>query len=155
MCFLQDHCSCYIHLIQEYVSGRPLLLYSVLLKLMLLVTINEYKYFQKILREKSQNQINYVILYPWSWNEKERNSSKAEVCYSCNEVKLTAYSHLLFRNLTGTVACLCPCNMSQMPYSSHYSVKSPFRFWLFHIQESLTTLFLSASVFIHFWATLL
>ena len=70
---------------------------------MLLVTINEYKYFQKILREKSQNQINYVILCPWSWNELERNSSKAEVHYNCNEVKLTDYSHLLFRNLTGTV----------------------------------------------------
>lgn len=155
MYFLQGHCSCYIHLIQEYISGRSLLLYSEMLKLMLLVIINEYKYFQKILREKSQNQINYVILCPWSWNELERNSFKAEACYNCNEVKLTDYSHFLFRNLTGTVAYLCPCNMSQIPYSSHYSIKSPFSFWLFHIQETLTALFLSASIFVHFWATLL
>lgn len=88
-------------------------------------------------------------------NELERNSSKAEVHYNCNEVKLADYSHLLFRNLTGTVAYFYPCNTSQIPYSSHYSIKPSIQFLIVSHSETLTALFLSASIFLHFWATLL
>lgn len=113
---------------------------------------NEYKYFQKILRKKkSQHWIDYVILCPWSWTELERKSSEAEVHYNHNEAKLADHSHLLFRNLTWTVAYFFPCNMSQVLYSSHYSIKPPFSFWLFHIQETLTALFSPAPYFSHFW----
>lgn len=49
------------------------------------------------------------------------------------------------------MAYFFPCNMSQVLYSSHYSIKPPFSFWLFHIQETLTALFSPAPYFSHFW----